>query len=121
MSGCLFQFDPQSAEFKSKTKTRAIANRASKMDRPPGRSELDLHQLAGLQVNPSIDLHAGAAYLRNQSGHNFASGARDRNKDRCVHVISEVSASVGRVHFELVTVKYNLLEQAEVQQVCRNR
>jgi hypothetical protein len=38
-----------------------------------------------------------------------------------VHVISEVSASVGRVHFELVTVKYNLLEQAEVQQVCRNR
>jgi hypothetical protein len=26
---------------------------------------------------------------------------------------------VGRVHFELVKVKYNLLEQAEVQQVCR--
>jgi hypothetical protein len=103
MSGRLFQFDAQSAEFKSKTKTRAIANRTSNPDRPAGSSELDLHQLAGLQVDPSIELHARAAYPRNQSGHNFACGARDRDEDRCVHMISGVSASVGRAHFELVT------------------
>src|SRR5258708_22640897 len=103
MSGRLFQFDAQSAEFKSKQKTRAIANRPSNPDRPAGCSQLDLHQLAGLQVDPSIELHARAAYPRKQSGHNFACGARDRDEDRCVHMISGVSASVGRVHFELLT------------------
>src|SRR5260370_39442313 len=103
MSGRLFQFDAQSAEFKSKTKTRAIAIRTSSPDRRAGCSELDLHQLAGLQVDPSIELHARAAYPRNQSGHNFACGARDRDEDRRVHMISGGSASVGRGHFELVT------------------
>jgi hypothetical protein len=57
----LFQFGPQSAEFKSKTKTRAIANRASNPDRPAPCSELDFHQFAGLQVDPSMELHARAA------------------------------------------------------------
>src|SRR5260370_36675611 len=120
MSGRLFAYDGESAKFESKTTARAIAIRTSNPDRPAGCSQLDLHQLAGLQVEPSIELHARAAYPRKQSGHNFACGARDRDEDRCVHMISGVSASVGRVHFELVTVKYNLLEQAEVQQVCRN-
>jgi hypothetical protein len=103
MSRHFFQFDPQSAEFQAKTKTRAIANRTSNTDRPADCSELDLHQLAGLQVDTSIELHARAAHLRNQSGHNFASGARNHDEDGCVQMISEVSASVGRVHFELVT------------------
>jgi hypothetical protein len=61
MSGCFYQFDPQSAEFKSKTKTGAIAYRTSNMDRPARGSELDFDRLAGLQVDPSVELHAGAA------------------------------------------------------------
>jgi len=60
-SGRLFQFDPQSAEFKSKTKTRAIANDTSNTDRPARCSELDFHQIAGLKVDPGIELHARAA------------------------------------------------------------
>src|SRR5208282_6656293 len=56
-----FQFDPQCAEFKSKTKTRAIANDTGDTDRPAGGSELDFHQLAGLKVDPGIELHARAA------------------------------------------------------------
>jgi hypothetical protein len=61
MSGRLFQFDPQSAEFKSKTKTRAIAYGTSNTNRPARCSELDFHQLAGLQVDSSVELHARAA------------------------------------------------------------
>ena len=61
MSGCLFQFDSQSAEFKSKTKTRAIAYGTSNTNRPAWCSELDFHQLAGLQVDSSVELHACAA------------------------------------------------------------
>jgi len=48
MSGGPFQFDPQSAEFKSKTKTRAIAYGTSNTNRPARCSELDFYQLAGL-------------------------------------------------------------------------
>lgn len=103
LSGRLFQFNPHSAEFKSKTETRTIANRTSNTDRPAGCSEIDHHQFAGLQVDASIELHARAAYLGNQSGHKLACSARDRDEDRCVHMISEVSASAGRVHFDLVT------------------
>lgn len=96
-----FQFDPQSAEFKSETETRAIANDTGDTDRPAGGSELDFHQLAGLQVDPSVELHARAAQHRNQSGHNYVCGAGDRDEDRCVHTISGVSASVGRVRFQV--------------------
>ncbi len=84
-------------------KTRAIAYDTSNTDRPARCSELDFHQLAGLQINPSVEPHARAAYLRNQPGHNYVCVAGDRDEDRCVHKISEVSASVGRVHFESVT------------------
>jgi len=59
--GRLFQFDPQSAELKSKTKTRAIAYDTGNMDLPARGSELDFHQFAGLKVDPSVELHAGAA------------------------------------------------------------
>jgi hypothetical protein len=61
MSGGLSQFDPQSAEFKSKTKTRAIAHGTSDTNRPARCSELDFYQLAGLQVDPSVELHARPA------------------------------------------------------------
>jgi hypothetical protein len=118
MSGCPFQFDPHRAKFKAETETRPISNCTGNTDRPAGCSELDLHQFAGLQVDPGIEFHPRAAYLGNQSGHNFARGARERNEDRRVHMISGISAAAGRVHFQLVN--YYLLEQAEVQQVSRN-
>ncbi|HEX9110723.1 MAG TPA: hypothetical protein VF845_04550, partial [Terriglobales bacterium] len=60
-SGGLFQLDPQSAELQSKTKTRAVANDTSNTDRPARCSELDFHHLAGLQVDPSVELHSRAA------------------------------------------------------------
>ena len=102
MSGRLFEFDPQSEKFKSETKTRAITNRTRHTDSPAGCSELHLHQVAGLQVDSRIELHARAAYLRNQSRHNLACGPGDRDEDRGMHLISGVSASAGRVHFESV-------------------
>lgn len=118
MNSCLFRFDPHGQEFKSEAETGAISNRAGNANRSSGRPELDFHQLARPQVYPGVEFHASTANLGDQTRHNFARSARQRDEDRRVHMISGISAAAGQVHFELV--KYYLLEQAQVQQVCRN-
>jgi hypothetical protein len=47
-------------EFKSKTKARSIANDTDNTD-PVRGLEFDLHQVAGLEVDPAVELHARAA------------------------------------------------------------
>jgi hypothetical protein len=118
MNRRLFQFNPQSAEFKSKTKTGATANHTSDADPPAHGAELDFHLLAGLQVDAGVEFHTCAAQLRNQSGYNRVSCAGDGDDDRRVHTISGISASIGPVHF--ATAKHNLLDQAEVQHARRD-
>jgi hypothetical protein len=56
----VFWFCPHFTEFKSETKARAIANDAGNLD-SARCLELDLHQFARLQIDPTVEFHAGAA------------------------------------------------------------
>ena len=113
---------PQGAEFQSKTKARAIANYRGDPD-STRCLEFDFHDVAGMQIDSAVKLHPRAAYFRDQSRHNDASRAGlgpGRDENRQTHVVSGPAPSIDRVHFEVV-IKHDLFQQAEVQQICRNR
>ena len=57
--GSLSDFNRCGTEFKTITKTRAAADNPGNMNSSVGRPEFDLHHLARLQINPSIELHTG--------------------------------------------------------------
>jgi hypothetical protein len=105
-------------EFKSKAKTRTIADDADNAH-STRRLELDLHQVAGMQIDSAVDFHARAAYRRDQSGHSYLCSARlGRDGHGKVHVVSGPAPSISRVQLGIV-IKHNLLEHAEVHQIGR--